>query len=237
MFVSKLYNITPRLDVRFGAARTRARRTEGVVDEHSSSFGGFAQNNQIRVVGKEADPHALTISTHALAPEGGVVFSRDGVVVTAFLVDHGHAKPAYGYRIDHADHAVVLSGDTTYAPNLVAHAKNVDLLIHCLAVASRQLEAAAPDYVNHFYQYLGNPEMVGRILGEVRPREAVFSHISLYSRGQIERSTEDEITARVKMAYDGPFVLGQDLMSFAISAEGVTRIPYDANMRQREPLP
>jgi ribonuclease Z len=197
----------------------------------------FTQNNEIRVNGKEADPNALTISTHALAAEGGIVFSRNGVVVTAFLVDHGHAKPAYGYRIDYAGHAVVLSGDTTYAPNLVAHAKSVDLLIHCLAVASRQLETAAPDYVNHFYEYLANPEMVGRILGEVGPRDAVFSHISLYSRGQIGRASEDEINARVKAAYGGPFILGQDLMSFAISAEGVTRLPYDASLRQDEPRP
>ena len=197
----------------------------------------FTQNNEIRLTGKEADPNALTISTHVLASEGGIVFSRDGVVVTAFLVDHGHAKPAYGFRIDYAGHAVVLSGDTTYAPNLVSHAKGVDLLVHCLSVASRQLEAAAPDYVNHFYEYLANPEMVGRILGEVRPREAAFSHISLYSRGQIGRVGEDEINARVKSAYDGPFILGQDLMSFAISAEGVTRLPYDASMRQEEPRP
>ncbi len=197
----------------------------------------FTQNNQIRVTGKEADPHALTISTHALPPEGGVVFSRDGVVVTAFLVDHGHAKPAYGYRVDYAGHAVVLSGDTTFTPNLVAHAKDVDLLIHCLAVASRQLEAAAPDYVNHFYEYLANPEMVGRILNEVRPRDAVFSHISLYSRGDIGRASEDEINARVKATYDSPFILGQDLMSFTVSAEGVTRLPYDAHMRQEEPRP
>jgi ribonuclease Z len=189
------------------------------------------------VIGKEADPRALTISTHALAPEGGVVLSHDGVVVTAFLVDHGHAKPAYGYRVDYAGHAIVLSGDTTYAPNLVAHAKDVDLLIHCVAVASRQLEAAAPDYVNHFYEYLANPEMVGRILSEVRPRDAAFSHVSLYSRGQIGRASEDEINARVKAVYGGPFILGQDLMSFAISAQGVTRLPYDASTRQREPLP
>jgi ribonuclease Z len=195
----------------------------------------FTQNNQIRVSGKEADPGTLTISTHAVPPEGGVVFSQDGVVVTAFLVDHGHAKPAYGYRVDYAGHAVVLSGDTNYTPNLVAHAKGVDLLIHCLAVASRQLEAAAPDYVNHFYEYLANPEMVGRILNEVRPRDAVFSHISLYSRGQVARASEDEIIARVTAAYDGPFILGQDLMSFMISTDGVTRQPYNANIRQEEP--
>jgi hypothetical protein len=73
--------------------------------------------------------------------------------------------------------------------------------------------------------------------GEVRPRDAAFSHISLYSRGQIERATEDEIAARVKVVYDGPFIVGQDLMSFTISPQGLTRLPYDASMRQREPLP
>jgi ribonuclease Z len=210
---------------------------EGVDDLARGIERMFTPNNQIRVAGKEADPKALTISAHTLPVEGGVVFSRDGVVVTTFLVDHGHAKPAYGYRVDYAGHAIVLSGDTTYAPNLVTHAKGVDLLIHCLAVANRELEAAAPDYVNHFYEYLANPEMVGRILSEVRPRDAVFSHISLYSRGQIGRASEDEINARVKASYDGPFVLGQDRMSFTISADGVTRLPYDINLRQEEPRP
>jgi ribonuclease Z len=196
----------------------------------------FTENNRIRLTGKETTADATRISPHALPPDGGVVFQKDGVAVTAFLVDHGHAKPAYGYRVDYADRSVVLSGDTTYSANLVARAKGADFLVHCVAIGSRRLEAVAPDYVKHFYEYLANPEMVGRILTEVRPRDAVFSHISLYSRGDIPRATEEELTSRVQAVYDGPFVIGQDLMSFVISADGVTRRPYSAAFRQQEPV-
>jgi ribonuclease Z len=208
---------------------------EGVDDVAHGIEVMFTENNRIRLVGKETTLEATEISAHTMPHEGGVVFDNDGVTVTAFLVDHGHAKPAYGYRVDYAGHAVVLSGDTTYAPNLVRHAQDADLLVHCLAIASRQLEAAAPDYISHFYEYLANPEMVGRILNEVHPRDAAFSHISLYSRGDIRRATEDELNARVKAVYNGPFIIGQDLMSFAISAGGVARLPYDASVRQQEP--
>jgi hypothetical protein len=69
-------------------------------------------------------------------------------------MNHGHATPAYGYRIDNGAHAVVLSGDTTYAPNVIRHTQGVDLLIHCVAIGSRRLEAAAPAFVQHFYEYL-----------------------------------------------------------------------------------
>jgi ribonuclease Z len=135
---------------------------EGVDDLTRGIELMFIENNRIRLVGNEINVESTKISAHALPPEGGIVFQKDGVVVTAFLVDHGHAKPAYGYRVDYAGHAVVLSGDTTYAPNLVSNAKGVDLLIHCLAIASRRLEAAAPDYVNHFYEYLANPKMIAK---------------------------------------------------------------------------
>jgi len=34
--------------------------------------------------------------------EDGVVYEKDGVVETAFAVDHGDLiKPSYGYRIDY----------------------------------------------------------------------------------------------------------------------------------------
>src|SRR5262249_27637980 len=82
-------------------------------------------------------PGSLTITTHDNSPEGGTVYDRDGIKVAAFLVDHGHVKPAYGYRVDYGGRAVVLSGDTTYSPNLISHAKNVNLLIHSVAIGRR----------------------------------------------------------------------------------------------------
>jgi ribonuclease Z len=195
----------------------------------------FTDNSRIRLMAKELVPEATTMSTHDIPSEGGTVYDKGGVKVTAFLVNHGHANPACGYRIDEGDHAVVLSGDTTYAPNVIKHAKGIDLLVHCVAIGSRRLEAAAPDFVQRYYDTLANPEMAGRILHETRPRLAVFSHISLYSRGDIPRASPDELSARVRAVYDGPFVIGEDLMAFAIASHGITAEPYTAATRHQEP--
>ena len=150
-----------------------------------------------------------------------------------YLVNHGYVAPAYGFRVDYAGHAVVLSGDTAYAPNLVAHGKGADLLVHCVAIGSARLEQLRWDFVRRFYEYLANPETVAKILAETKPRDAVFSHISLYSQADIPAATEEELTARVRAGYDGPFVIGQDLMSFTINNSGVTREPYSVEFRQR----
>jgi ribonuclease Z len=195
----------------------------------------FTDNSRMRLLAKELVPEATTMATHDLPAEGGTVYEKDGVKVTAFLVQHGHATPAYGYRIDEGGQAVVLSGDTTYAPNVLRHAQGVDLLVHCVAIGSRRLEAAAPAFVQRYYEFLASPEMAGRILQETRPRLAAFSHISLYSRGDIPRPSTDELTARIRAVYDGPFVIGEDLMVFAVTSQGVTVEPYAAATRHQEP--
>ena len=191
----------------------------------------FTDNNRLRAIGGEIAQDATRISVHPLS--AGVVYERDGVKVTAFLVNHGHVVPAYGFKVDYAGQAVVLSGDTAYAPNLVAAAKNADLLVHCIAIGSARLEQLRWDFVRRFYEYLANPETVAKVLSETRPRDAVFSHISLYSQAEIPPATEEELISRVRAGYDGPFVIGQDLMSFTVSGNKVTREPYSPDMRQR----
>jgi ribonuclease Z len=195
----------------------------------------FMDNSRIRLMAEELVPEATTMATHDLPAEGGTVYEKDGVKVTAFLVQHGHATPAYGYRIDKGGQAVVLSGDTTYAPNVIRHAQGVDLLVHCVAIGSRRLEAAAPAFVQRYYEFLASPEMAGRILQETRPRLAAFSHISLYSRGDIPRPSTEELTARIRAVYNGPFVIGEDLMAFLVTSHCVTAEPYAAATRQQEP--
>ena len=74
---------------------------------------------------------------------------------------------------------------------------------------------------------------VAKVLSETRPRDAVFSHISLYGQADIPPATEDELTSRVRAGYDGPFVIGQDLMAFTIGGNGVVRQPYASEMRHR----
>jgi len=194
----------------------------------------FAANNEIRVAENDMAQESTGMIAHPLPPEGGVVYAKDGVKVSAFRVEHGRAV-AYGYRVDYGGHALVLSGDTTYSANLVQHARGAELLVHCVAIGSRRLEEEAPQLVQPRYAHLASPEMAGRILNEVRPRQAVFSHISLISGRGIPRPSAEELNSRIAALYGGPFVIGEDLMSFTISDSGVAVQPYSPLKRQQEP--
>ena len=141
-----------------------------------------------------------------------VVFDRDGVKVTAFLVDHGIVRPALGYRVDAGGHSVVLSGDTRYSPNLIAHARGADLLIHEVGLASAEQMSKDP-HTRSIIAHHTTPEDAARVFNAVRPKLAVFSHIVL--RG----ATADEAVRATRLTYGGPLELGEDLMRFHVGSQ------------------
>src|SRR5438034_8355295 len=55
-------------------------------------------------------PYTTLFRSHEIRP--GVVYDSGGVRVTAFVVEHGTWREAYGYRIDAPGRSVVISGDT-----------------------------------------------------------------------------------------------------------------------------
>ena len=59
-----------------------------------------------------------------------VVWSQDGLKVTAIAVEHSPANPAYAYRFDYKGRSVVVSGDTIKWPPLAVAAKGADVLLH-----------------------------------------------------------------------------------------------------------
>lgn len=71
-------------------------------------------------------------TVHELEGVEGLVpiFSRGGVEVSVFEVDHRPVAPALGYRISYGGRTVVVSGDTAYYEPLAEYAKGADLLIH-----------------------------------------------------------------------------------------------------------
>lgn len=135
----------------------------------------------------------------------GIIYENNGVKVTAFLVDHGPVKPAFGYRVDYAGHSVVLSGDTRPTDNLVQFSKGVDVLIH-ETLDPEIFEAADVHFTPQQKQAIINhhttPEQAGEIFARVKPKLAVFSH------------AEDSpaLIAKARRTYQGPLELGEDLM-------------------------
>jgi ribonuclease Z len=193
----------------------------------------FADNNRMRLLQHEMTEQVTHINTHVV--KEGQIYEQDGVSVTAFLIEHGDTKPDYGYRVAYKGHSVVITDDTGYSPNIIKYAKGADMMIQSVAIASRELEKADPEYVNHFYSFLASPEVVGKMFAEIKPNFAVLSHISLYSKNGIPRATEQELSSRIAAIYQGPVLIGQDLMQFTISDSGVKALLYSPDRRNQEP--
>ena len=160
----------------------------------------------------------------------GIVYHANGVKVTAFLVDHGPVKPAYGYRVEYRQHSVVLSGDTRPSENLVKFAKGADLLIHEVGARSKQdpIFTGPPDELlpnsratrrqaKTILDHHTDPLEAGRVFAIVKPKLAVFSH---YPGGSAT------ILPLVRQAYDGPFEFGEDGMTIDVGDTiNIRRLP------------
>ncbi|WP_439596245.1 MBL fold metallo-hydrolase [Falsiroseomonas sp.] len=180
----------------------------------------FADDIRIRMADEAVPEEATRIAAQDFPVTGGVVFEEAGVRVTAFEVDHGqHIRPAVGFRIEHAGRSVLLSGDTRPHPNVLAHGAGVDLLVHevCAlpaALAGRPGPQAIADHHT-------SPAEAGAIFAATRPRLAAFTHIVQIAAPGTAPVPLEAIEAETRGAYDGPLVLGEDLMRFTITAQGV----------------
>ncbi len=148
--------------------------------------------------------------------EDAVVYEKDGVKVTAFLVDHQPVEPAFGYRIDYAGRSVVISGDTTFSENLVRNSSGVDVILH---------EVLSPSMVgyleNNFTEKQVNSvlaihtttEQAAEIFAKTKPRLAVYYHT--------RNSPKDEsgLIAVTGETFDGDVVVAKDLTQITIDDE------------------
>lgn len=69
--------------------------------------------------------HPAGVAIVATDINQGVVYQKNGVNVTAFLVDHATANPAFGYRVDCGGHSIVFSGDTRLNENLIRFSREL----------------------------------------------------------------------------------------------------------------
>ena len=145
----------------------------------------------------------------------GLVYSKNGVKVIAFEVDHGDViKPCYGYRVEYGGHVAVFSSDTRYNQNVIKYGKGADLLVHEVAMARPELMKEA--YIQRIIGHHTTPYDCGRVFAQTKPKLAAFTHVVQLSSATVPAPTLGELTAEVRRTYDGPLEVGEDLMSFEI---------------------
>jgi ribonuclease Z len=146
----------------------------------------------------------------------GVVYEKNGVKVTAFKVDHGTAKPAFGYRIDYDGHSVVLSGDTRFSENLIRFSTGVDVLVHEVACARAELLTKS-EVARTIIALHTTPEEAGTVFTRAKPRLAVYSHVVLLTTDPaFTAPTSTDVLQLTRKTYDGPLEMGEDLMTIEI---------------------
>jgi ribonuclease Z len=184
----------------------------------------FSEDRRIRIADEKNPLSGIEVQAHDVKP--GVIYEKNGVVVTALEVDHGDlVKPAYGYKITYRNHAVVISGDTRYHKNVENAARGADLLVHEVAMFPEKLLERYPVY-KAIYEHHISPDLAGKLFAAARPKLAVYSHIVLSGlpKQGIPFPTPEELLAATRKTYDGPVMVGKDLMGFRITDGGVSII-------------
>jgi ribonuclease Z len=143
--------------------------------------------------------------------EEGKVLEVGGVTVSAFLVEHEPVRPAFGFRFDGGGRSVVLSGDTRPSENLLRWSYEVDCLIHecCDAAQVSWVPGCGwpsrEEKIRDLASYHTQPDQIGVIAREARPRKLVLYHL-------MPGSEPATLLAAVRQHWAGPTVVGEDLL-------------------------
>ncbi|MFY0476692.1 MBL fold metallo-hydrolase [Achromobacter marplatensis] len=207
----------------------------GTQDLVASIVAGMAADLNIRVRSEGVPDIRQFFQAHDIAVPAGVVkdpntdpappmepftvWQDARVKVSAILVPHGLVYPNFAYRFDTAAGSVVFSGDTAASDNLVKLARGADILVH---------EAIDPDWVDHIVgakpwdarqQALAKqlleahttPREVGDVATRAGVKTLVLSHL-------VPGDAPAEHWLDARQTFNGPVVLGQDLMRLPLGA-------------------
>jgi ribonuclease BN (tRNA processing enzyme) len=172
-------------------------------------YAAFSEDIRIRTEGLEHESRdGYRIDVHEVTP--GVIYDSGGVRVTAFQVDHGEWREAYGYRFDTPGRTIVLSGDTRPSDELVRMATGVDVLIHEVQPSDstfRPGSRTAAEWAAYVRAYHTTALQLGVLAARTHPGLLIVYHDG-------RRVPPDQILADIRKGYAGPVVIASDLQRF-----------------------
>lgn len=181
----------------------------------------FDWDIQARIADQNLKPDVIRADVTEF--QQGVIYDRDGVKVTAITVDHGELlNPAFGFRVDYGGRSVTVSGDTRFSENLISQASGSDLLIH--QVAAVRPELLKNPVIKVILAHHTKPDEAGVVFSRVKPRLAVFYHFVLLGMPGTPPVNEKDVFEQARQTYDGPLLIGEDLMAFRLDAGSVVQI-------------
>jgi ribonuclease BN (tRNA processing enzyme) len=172
-------------------------------------YEAFSEDIRIRTEGLEHESRdGYRINVREIGP--GVVYDSGGVRVTAFVVNHGEWREAYGYRFDAPGRTIVLSGDTSPSEELVRMATGVDVLIHEVQPSDSTQHPgsrSAAEWAAYVRAYHTTALQLGELAARARSKLLI-----VYHNGR--RVTDDRILSDIRRSFSGPVTIAADLQRF-----------------------
>jgi ribonuclease BN (tRNA processing enzyme) len=177
----------------------------------------YFQMNRFDIETRIADEGRVDLRKLVTAHEfdrNGLVMQNADVKVTAARVRHPPIEHAYAYRFDCPDRSIVISGDTTVSPELVALAKGADVLVS-EAMHLGGLENLLKKVPNastlreHLLASHIATEDLGKLAAEAGVKTLVMTHLVPSDDPSI---TDALWIDGVRKHYDGQIVVGRDLL-------------------------
>jgi len=208
--------LTGWLESHFGTRRTpyRVIGPTGARALIENLERAYALDIKIRVADEKLPLAGIATDVTEFDRDGNV-YDQDGVKVIAFEVDHGDViKPCYGYRFEYGGRVAVFSSDTRYNQNVIRYGAGADLLVHEVALAAPELMQEA--YIQRIIAHHTTPPEAGQVFGLTKPKLAAYTHIVAIGNARFAPPTVEDFIAQTRQSYDGPLVVGEDLMTFDI---------------------
>ncbi|MBI3713142.1 MAG: MBL fold metallo-hydrolase [Burkholderiales bacterium] len=148
----------------------------------------------------------------------GIVLQHDDLTVRATQVVHPPVTPAYAFRFEHQGRSIVISGDTSYSPQLVELARDADILVHEImhTPSLEKLLATEPNALRlkaHLLASHSTGEQVARVAREANVKKLVLSH---FVPGGYPYLNDQVWLDAVRPHFDGEIIVGRDLMEISI---------------------
>lgn len=157
------------------------------------------------------DTSAFEIEVEEIAD--GRVLEFGDITVTTVEVNHKPVPCAFGFVFEADDAKAVISGDTTYCPELITAARDADLLVHEVYI-HREIPITGlrtREGINNVAAYHTLSTVVGKVAAESNARCLMLTHFVP------TRFDPAELLDQVRSSYAGPLIIGKDLMTFDVN--------------------
>jgi ribonuclease Z len=166
-------------------------------------------------IAHERRPSTRALEIEVREFETGEIWRDEDVIIHAVAVRHQPVPYAYGFVFEAGGRRLAFSGDTAYSPELIAAARGVDVLVHECFI-HREMPVVpgvrTADGLAAVAGYHTLSHEVGKVAAAAGARCLALNH---FVPVRFDRAA---LLAEVRRDYDGPIVIGEDLMNIDLDS-------------------